>query len=641
MKKIMSIFLSLLLIMCSAFASFAVVDNPEVKIDGEITDYPIVMVPGYSGCWLCYGNNPETSQCAWSGVNVDELGPNLLSRISEIGVGLGAMAFGNADYIAKIIAEEFQHTWPYMACKPDGTSVYDIHPYYTTPDKTNSKWLSDTDNDFCRHDRENASCFDEYVGKENIFNFNIDWRMGVEDCAIQLNDYIKAVKEYTGKDKVNIHAISQGGQIAAAYLALYCDQLDVDNAVLSSPAIGGSGLASDLLLRKVDADEQTIVEMIEHVMFAEENYEWLLRANELGFLDDVLNALVPYISDFMGYWPSIWDFVPTSEYEDCKKLYLSDIKCAPLVEQSDRFHYEILPVIGEKFRWCNANGMNVSIITGTGTRMVSGMKEYSDAIIPVSAATGATCAPYGERFSDGYVQKNVCDGKYKLSPDKTIDASTCYLPDNTWFSEGNFHAWTYFSDITKKLNVQLLLTDEIKSVYDNADYPQFLRSDNESKSITYSFNNSVDGFITGKSDELIVRNVMKDSAVTLKALYTDNLDLKFDTGISGVRIAPGECAVIKFKGNIPKSSGICFHLTVCYLMDNITPLNYRTLGFTVINGDFSCDTLGTVAITEISPLDKLAGQNIMTILEKFGLREFLTILYTIMWCKINSIIDFI
>lgn len=639
MKKLLCFILSLIVVFSVTSSAFAVVDNPEVEIDGEITDYPVVMVPGYSGCWLCLGDDPETATCAWSGVNIDELGPNLLNRIAEIGIGLGAMTLGNADYIAKIIGEEFRHTWPMMACKPDGTSEYDIHPYYTTPDKTNSEWLSDTDNDFCRHDRENASCFDDYVGKENIFNFNIDWRMGVEDCANQLNDYIKAVKEYTGKDKVNIHAISQGGQIAATYLALYCEEEDVDNAVLSSPAIGGSGLASDLLLRKVDADEQTIVEMIEHVLYVEENYEWLLRANELGFLDDILNALVPQIADFMGYWPSIWDFVPVSEYEECKAAYLTSEENAPLIESSDRFHYEILPMMGEKLRWCNEHGMNVSIITGTGTRMVSGMPVTSDAIIPVSAATGATCAPYGERFCDGYVQANDCGGNYKISPDMTIDASTCYLPDNTWFSEGNFHAWTYFSDVTKKLNVELLLTDTITSVYDDPDYPQFLRSDNESKSIVYSFNNSVDGYITGDSDALVIRNVMNDSKVKIKAIYADGLDLSFDTGLLGVSVEPGESASISFSGNIPETSGKCVRVTVCYSMGNITPLNYRTLGFTVMNGEYRAASNETVASDGGTPLDRLLGNTFVSFLQKLGLREIFTVFFTILWCRVSSLFN--
>ena len=583
MRKLVSIILcvSMIISLPCICAYSAVSDNPEIDIDGDITEYPIVMLPGYSGCRLYYGDDPETGICAWAGITLDELGPNLLKRIAEIGIGLGALSFGNANLIAKVLGEEINRSWPYMACNPDGTSVYNLHPYYTTPETTNSQWLSDTDNDFCRHDREMAGIYEDYVGKENIYNFNIDWRMGAEDLANQLNDYIKAVKEYTGKDKVNIYAISHGGQIAATYLALYGDSMDADTVVLSSPAIGGSALASDLLLRQVDADEQTIVKMVEHVTFTEEDYEWLLKANQLGFLDKILNALVPNVKDLMGYWPSIWDFVPTDKYEDCKEMYLSGEESAPLVKQSDRFHYEILPTVGDKLRQCSDRGMKISIITGSGDRIVSGSKDYSDTIIPVYSATGAYCPPYGEHFEDSYQQKEACGGRNKISPDRTVDASAAYLPDNTWFSIGNYHAWTYFSENTKYLTAQLVLTHNISDVYSDPEFPQFLVSENASKSLVYSFNNAVPGFVEADSDALIVKNVMAESSLRVLYVKADGMDLRFDTGLFGVKLAPGEITEIPIKGNVSGKQGKYTEVTVVYAMSNVTPFNYRTLGFTV------------------------------------------------------------
>jgi pimeloyl-ACP methyl ester carboxylesterase len=581
-KKLLCLFLCTALIVClpGLTGLAAVSDNPEIEIEGEITDYPIVMLPGYSGCRLYYGDSPETGECAWAGVTLDELGPNLLKRIAEIGLGLGALPVGGAKLIAKVLGEEINRTWPYMACNPDGTSVYDLHPYYTTPETTNSQWLSDTDNDFCRHDREMAGIYEDYVGKENLFNFNIDWRMGAEDLANQLDSYIQAVKKYTGKDKVNIYAISHGGQIAATYLALYGDKMDADNVVLSSPAIGGSALASDLLLRQVNAQEQTIVKMVEQVTYTEEDYEWLLMATRLGFLDTILDELVPYVKDLMGYWPSIWDFVPSAKYEECKAMYLSSPESAPLVKQSDRFHYEILPTVGEKLRTCRERGMNISIVTGSGDRIASGSPDYSDAIIPVYSATGAYCPPYGEHFEDGYTQKNSCGGKNKISPDKTIDASAAYLPDNTWFSDGNYHAWTYFAENTKYLTARLVLTHTIKDVYSDPQFPQFLLSENPSKSLVYSFNGAVPGYIDKDTDALIVKNVMQKANLRVLAVKAKGADMKFSLKPFGVKIAPGETAEIPVAG-IPAEQGKYVSVTVIYAMDNITPLNYRTIGFTI------------------------------------------------------------
>ena len=53
-------------------------------------------------------------------------------------------------------------------------------------------------------------------------------------CAQQLDEYIQSVKEYTGKDRVNLIPVSHGGQVSATYLALYGQKNDVDTAVLSA-----------------------------------------------------------------------------------------------------------------------------------------------------------------------------------------------------------------------------------------------------------------------------------------------------------------------------------------------------------------------------------------------------------------------
>ena len=58
-------------------------------------------------------------------------------------------------------------------------------------------------------------------------------------------------------------------------------------------------------------------------------------------------------------------------------------------------------------------------------------------------------------------------------------------------------------------------------------------------------------------------------------------DIKADTGFSGVKIAPGETARIPVKANIPEGAKGYAEVTVIYAMNNITPLNHRTIGFTV------------------------------------------------------------
>ena len=206
-----------------------------------------------------------------------------------------------------------------------------------------------------------AAELETYIGIENIYTYTTDFRMGAEYCAGQLNEFIESVKEYTGKDKVNLLAVSHGGQVSATYLTLYGHKGDVDNACLTVPAIGGAGFAYDLAMALVELDEDCLLRFIEHGMRLEEDYDWLVKAHQLGFLDAVANNLIPYATQVMLYWGSIWDFMPLHKYEEAKKALLNSQDSATLIAKSDRFHYEILPQIGKKLRECNENGMNVSI----------------------------------------------------------------------------------------------------------------------------------------------------------------------------------------------------------------------------------------------------------------------------------------
>ncbi len=626
MKKIISVLLCVGILL-GTLGTIALAYEKE-----EVSQYPVILIPGFSGAWLMCGDDPETAENAWAGADFSGLLPSVLDRILEIGTGLAIMNFDNAQMIGRIVAEEVEKNWPLMQCNPDGTSKHNVKPYYTEAKDTNTKILKERGKEFCTYEREYNEVLCGIIGAENVYNFGVDWRMGSEYCATRLNEYIKSVKEYSGSDKVNVFAVSQGGQVASTYLALYGESHDVNNIVLSSPAVGGSALASDLLSRKVEIDEQTLMMLIEHGMYMEDDIEWLLRANELGFLDDIFNAMIPNLADSIGYWQSIWDFVPTQFYEKLKNEYLNKPENARMVESSDRFHYEILPTVKEKFRLLQSEGMSINIITGSGDRILSGQNFNSDGIIPTYSATGATCSPFGKRFADGYTQVEEWGGKYKVSPDMTIDASTCYLPDNTWFSDHSYHAWSWFSDCTKELALKLLITDEIKDVYSDSKYPQFLWSDNLSKTISFNLVSSENGILNGECNSIRVKNVLEESNVKITAVYCNELKLKFDVG-NGVELAPGENAEIPFKGEIPKVSKQCIHITVYYAADTKTPCNYSTRGFTIINGEPIAESNKTVDVVDAGILgNKLP---IMTgILKKIGLYEVVSMGLTVMYCRI-------
>lgn len=624
MKKLLCIVLSVVLAVSSCFFASAM-----GEVEGKVSDYPVIIVPGYSSTNLYYGESLETGEAVW-GLDFDHVLERVLARIADIGIGLGTFAFDDAEYITDVLAEEMLVLFEKLRCNPDGTSAYELHQDYTDALHKNNAYLIENRTDtMYRQEVEISEEIAYYIGHENIYNFSCDFRMGAESCAAELDAFIQSVKEHSGKDKVNLFAVSHGGQVSATYLALYGHKGDVDNAVLTIPAIGGAGIAHDAMMACFDFDEECLLRFIENGTMTEENYNWLVKANQLGFIDTLANSLFPKILPAIGYWGSLWDFIPLAQYEATKAALLDSEESARLIEISDRFHYEILPSMPEKFAKCIENGMNISIISGTGNRILTGMNENSDAIITVNASTGATCAPYGKRFADGYVQINPCDGKDKISPSMEIDASTAYLPDNTWFVDGLFHGMTYKDNYTRILMMNLLLTDRITDVYSDANFPQFKYSTNASHTVHAAFGGCDEGILSDEANSLVVTNVCANSNVRILAVECDGIDLQFEVDPSE-KLLPGAKTEIAFTGDIPDVSGQVVNVTVYYAMNTITPIGYRTQAFRIVNGELVEDAGDYTDSEATMPFDGIIDVNVETILRNLGLKEVFTMIYSIL-----------
>lgn len=624
MKKLLCIVLSVVLAVSSCFFASAI-----GEVEGKVSDYPVIIVPGYSSTNLYYGESLETGEAVW-GLDFDHVLERVLARIADIGIGLGTFAFDDAEYITDVLAEEMLVLFEKLRCNPDGTSAYELHQDYTDALHKNNAYLIENRTDtMYRQEVEISEEIAYYIGHENIYNFSCDFRMGAESCAAELDAFIQSVKEHSGKDKVNLFAVSHGGQVSATYLALYGHKGDVDNAVLTIPAIGGAGIAHDAMMACFDFDEECLLRFIENGTMTEENYNWLVKANQLGFIDTLANSLFPKILPAIGYWGSLWDFIPLAQYEATKAALLDSEESARLIEISDRFHYEILPSMPEKFAKCIENGMNISIISGTGNRILTGMNENSDAIITVNASTGATCAPFGKRFADGYVQINPCGGKDKISPSMEIDASTAYLPDNTWFVDGLFHGMTYKDNYTRVLMMNLLLTDRITDVYSDANFPQFKYSTNASHTVHAAFGGCDEGILSDEANSLVVTNVCANSNVRILAVECDGIDLQFEVDPSE-KLLPGEKTEIAFTGDIPDVSGQVVNVTVYYAMNTITPIGYRTQAFRIVNGELVEDAGDYTDSEATMPFDGIIDVNVETILRSLGLKEVFTMIYSIL-----------
>ena len=585
LKKVLSLILSIVLL-CSVLLTTV---GAAVEFEEPISDYPVIMVAGYSSSELVKVDEDGTRTRVW-GVNMDSILNRVINRIYDLGKGLVLTAKGDAEYLGRVVGEELSAELEYMKINDDGTSKYNIQVENTAIEETNMKYILDNNLplEYINEDKISYEIA-EYVGEENMFFYTNDWRQSVYECAVGLDQYIEKVKEYTGKDKVNIIAVSHGGQVSATYLSLFGYKQDVDNAVLTVPAIGGAGMAYDALTGNVAIDEYMLVYYLEHGFEADGKYEWLVQAQQLGFLDNVVKAAVPYVHEVIGNWGSIWDFVPVEYYEDTKAMLLDPVENAAIIEKSDMVHYEIMAHFHENLQKCiNEHGINISIIAGTGVPCVTGLRENADALIRTTDSTGALCAPLGKRFNDGYTgEGTMCDDPTHdhVSPSFEVDASTAYLPENTWFVDELFHGMTFHDPYSRTLALKNLLTDEIVNVHSDPDYPQFHASSNTNNAVFMEFDNSAEGYVSSADKYIVVKNLSFNYPLTVTSITFEGCDLVAHTFGMG-ELQPGETAKIKVTGDLPKVSNALVQAKVNYETpaNTTSMIGEKVYSFKVMNG---------------------------------------------------------
>ncbi len=582
-KKSLAVFLSIVLM----FGTFATVAGA-VKLEGNISDLPLIIVAGYSSGELVMTNDDGSKTQIW-GLNMDSILNRVFSKIVDLGKGLVLTAQGQPEYLGKTVGEELEKELEYMKINPDSTSKYNVTVANPSLEEKNMQYILDNGlpESYINDPNVLEGIVDEYVPTDKVYNFSTDWRMHITDCAAELDRTIEAIKDAENVDQVNLVAISHGGQVSAVYLAEYGYKKSVNNAVLTVPAIDGAVLALDIMKGEVKLDEYALVYYLQHGFMTEGQYHWMLEAQQLGFLDDIIAELYPYVWNVIGNFGSIWDFIPNEDYEEVKAMHLDPVENAEIIRKSDYSH-SITANMAEHLQRCRAQGTNVSIIAGYGSPSVTGAQRQSDQIISTNDSTGATCAPYGLRFNDGYTGcKTECaDVTHDhVSPSFEIDASSAFLPEHTWFVDSLTHGMTMKDDYTMALCYNLLLTDNIKDVHSNPEYPQFRESSNQNDAVFLKFDKSPIGYVSDADNYLIVKNVSKQYPLSISSIEVAGADIRVHSfGINA--LAPGQEVKIELTGDVPDVSNTLVQIKVDYSLEgNLTALiGEKTINFKTANG---------------------------------------------------------
>lgn len=328
------------------------------------------------------------------------------------------------------------------------------------------------------------------------FTFSYDWRLDPYETADILHRYIEDILYVTGEEKVALVGRCLGSCITQAYMEKY-DGEYVSDFIIYASAGKGATPCSKCFSGKVHVDADGAERYLYDMDFAEDDYiNRLIHAfvtvfNDTYGLDlaawavnnawpNICNDVVPkVVMASYGGFPSYWGMVAEEDYEEAKELIFKDDaegKYDNFINMIDKYHYNVQVKAEELFAGYIADGIEIANITKYGFQSIPITADatiVSDGYCDVfQQSMGATLAKVNEPFPQSYIDEAKANGTDKyISPDGLIDASTCYLPDRTWFIKNLPHA--NFPKIVLRL-VDSIVNNDGYTVFTEENYPQYL-----------------------------------------------------------------------------------------------------------------------------------------------------------------------
>ena len=325
------------------------------------------------------------------------------------------------------------------------------------------------------------------------YTFKYDCRRGGVDIAAELVEYIKWVQRDSGSKKVELVASSYGSAVVLSLLNEYPEvKADLDSVLLCVPSAKGVSFAGELFSGQINSDPAALRAFLDNMLNDDAIsmlLSTLIKTGTLDFLlDDMLepalkaalmDALRNVIRNIFGTMPSMWSFVDDRYFYDAlvniygENYADPDHEYAGLISRITYYHENIQNKADEILLQAQAEGIHTNIISKYGDPSIPLSQDgdvLGDGFVALKDASfGATVSMNNQTLPADYKQAKFADEKNYMSPDWCIDASTCTLPDNTWFIKNLWHGTKtkgYYEMINTIVYENLTI--------DSEKYPQFL-----------------------------------------------------------------------------------------------------------------------------------------------------------------------
>ncbi len=341
-----------------------------------------------------------------------------------------------------------------------------------------------------------------YDSQKYVFYY--DWRLDPYKSAETLHEYIEYVVNKTGSETVALSGRCLGACVISAYMEKY-DGEYISDLIYYASALNGATQITKAFCGELYLDADGVERYIyDFDISADQNINELIQAFVTLFNDtfglDVacwsinnvypkiyMNIVPRLLIDTFGSFPGYWSMVSDKDYQKAKDTVFhgADMdKYSEFIDIIDNYHYNVQCKAPENFKKYTDRGIEIATVVKYGYQTLPITEDadiLSDDICDVySASMGATTTELGKSFGKKYMKAAAENGSDKyISPDKQIDASTCYMPDRTWFIKNIAHK--NFPNIIDSLFNEIINNDGY-TVFTDENYPQYLVYDKTEES---------------------------------------------------------------------------------------------------------------------------------------------------------------
>ncbi len=445
----------------------------------------------------------------------------------DIGALLGAIDWQQIalDLVHKL--EQYENDLRRISMKEDGTPK--DKKTAGIPAGGNIDWLYDEYPDAADAAMGDlATTISDIYGTDQTYVFTYDWRLSPITNAKALNKFIEnVVRKETGSRKIDLISEGYGSTIAVTYLAKHADRAKkvLQDFITVSSAFEGTSLAADVytgnipskvfdiedysraLVRFInDRSDNPITGGAAWIASYTLSREWEIQ--ELGIhIIDLINKIADsedfaFVRDFLKYTPGLWALVPYDYYgdaldhtfgyvepEDGGEELNANEKLAAAIDEFKALQEDPAGILLN----VRESGVRMDVVAMWNVQMLPIGKScgvQSDGFIDTAYQSfGATCIDINEvaeamhavqaEDTDHDHMSNTFDALDPLAKYaarcRYIDASTCALPENTWFIYNMKHDTCDTESNSTDFLIWLIEADHERDVWEETAYPQFMQ----------------------------------------------------------------------------------------------------------------------------------------------------------------------